>query len=305
MMSMFPVSYENLCQLIPSLTYHSSSPVAVADINPMIKMLLSAVPEAFISGIGGHSHELKMFDLLSSVPSCPFIVRPFPQGLDIIFMQLHSNRNLRDRIAIDKPRPVHRRIQQLTGAVACIESIGYVHGDLDPRNILVDNDDDLILIDFDHALEIGEDVDVGYEPYVRAHYMGEKGGSYGVAGPETELFALDSLFWYMSQGKELYEEIERPTRVNILSDRKFPAMNPDDPIDKIIDYCWHQKFLSVMELAQHIQGTIGNSEYLSPANTLSADDYLDKKKTTASYYETLLKRMSDGPIQFKRKANST
>jgi serine/threonine protein kinase len=63
-----------------------------------------------------------------------------------------------------KPRPILRWIQQLADAGACIESLGYAHGDINPRNILVDDDDGVKLIDFDHALEIGANLDVGDAP---------------------------------------------------------------------------------------------------------------------------------------------
>ena len=43
----------------------------------------------------------------------------------------------------------------LCGAVAWLESLGLVHGDLRPDNLLLDKGDHLKLVDFDCAEEIG------------------------------------------------------------------------------------------------------------------------------------------------------
>jgi len=72
-----------------------------------------------------------------------------------------------------------------------VESHGLVHGDINPRNILFDEDDQLKLVDFDHCLKTGDDFDVGYETYVRSLYWKEKGGNFGIASPITEQLTLD------------------------------------------------------------------------------------------------------------------
>ncbi|KAI0172809.1 hypothetical protein GGR52DRAFT_546159 [Hypoxylon sp. FL1284] len=93
---------------------------------------------------------------------------------------------------IGKPRPVLQWMLQLCSAASFLEAHGYAHGDINPQNILLDGQDRLKLIDFDHSLKTGDHLDVGYEPYVRQH-RGESGGVYGVAGPATEQFALGSV----------------------------------------------------------------------------------------------------------------
>jgi serine/threonine protein kinase len=95
---------------------------------------------------------------------------------------------------VNKPCHILPWMQQLSDAVACLESVGYAHGDINPRNVLLDDEDQLKLVDFDHARKIGEDLEVGYEPYVRFHRRGTTcGGTYGIAGPVTEQFALGSV----------------------------------------------------------------------------------------------------------------
>jgi serine/threonine protein kinase len=54
---------------------------------------------------------------------------------------------------INKSRPIPQWMQQLSDAVACLESLGYAHDNIKPQNILLDNQDQLKLADFDHAQE--------------------------------------------------------------------------------------------------------------------------------------------------------
>ena len=183
-------TYEDLCHFIPQISHSSSSPTSAAHLNPIIKHLLTICPNSTIFDIGGHSvllsitehiaakvslksgdthlrHEQMIFELLAQTP-CPYIIQSFFRGPDVTFMQLFKNGTLHQRMTmLRKPRHVLPWIQQLSDAVACIESLGYALGDITPRNILLDDEDQLKLVDFDHARKIGDDLEVGYEPYVR------------------------------------------------------------------------------------------------------------------------------------------
>jgi hypothetical protein len=75
----------------------------------------------------------------------------------------------------------------------------------------------------DHKKPIGSDVEVGDDPYIRVYKVGEPGGCYGVAGSETEHFAL---------GHDV---------VDCSADSQFPSIDPNDPIDNIILHCWFTK----------------------------------------------------------------
>ena len=156
-------------------------------------------------------------------------------------MQLVTNGTLYDRIQSSlKPFPIRRWMQQLTEAAAFVDSFGYAHCDIQPANIVCDDEDRLKLIDFDHASRIGEPLDVGYEPYVtQAWDYDPNAGSFGIAGPSTEQFALGSIFWYFTRGEELYKELEGPELVNRLMNSQFPALEANDAVDQVIDDCWH------------------------------------------------------------------
>lgn len=267
----------------------------------MIKQLLTICPDSSIFGVGGRSvvlsitehiaakvayktgdshlrHEQTIFELLDDRAPCPYIIQSFFRAADVTFMQLVKNETLHERMEMEnKPRHVLPWMQQLSDAVACIESIGYAHGDINPRNILLDDEDQLKLVDFDHARKIGEDIEVGYEPYVRfRNATKDSGGSYGVAGPITEQFALGSIFWYITRGAELYADIEGPERLTRLMRLKFPATDTQDPIDKIISDCWLGKFQSIKDLSNHIRKVAAFNE-----------TYKEREKTCAQLYQLL------------------
>ncbi|DAA72703.1 TPA_exp: putative Rho-associated protein kinase [Trichophyton benhamiae CBS 112371] len=269
------LTYEYFCEVVGQLTRHSSSPVTPENLNPLIQRVLTQFAGSTIYGVGGHSvlisiannigvkisytpggehllHEQSVFQLIASEP-CKHIAHSLFTGPDVIFMELFPNGTLYDRLwKADKPYPVLQWMQQLCDAAACLESVGYAHGDINPRNILFDDQDQIRLIDYDYALKVGETVEVGFEPYVR-----HRKEDYGIAGPDTEQFALGSVFWFMSRGTELYADIDGAERVNRLIGCKFPELNVEsDPIDAIIYDCWHGKFESIAALARRVQQTV-------------------------------------------------
>ncbi|KND86288.1 hypothetical protein TOPH_09071 [Tolypocladium ophioglossoides CBS 100239] len=258
--------------------YFDQSPPAPGDLNPIIKQLLMTCPSSSVFGIGGHSvvlwispdiaakvslqsgderlrHEQEIFELLGQ-SECPQVIQCFFRGVDVSFLELIANGTLHDRISIKKPRPILQWMLQLSSAAACLEALGYAHGDINPQNILLDINDQVKLIDFDHSPRVGDMLDVGYEPYVRQHRE-IVGGIYGIAGPITEQFALGSVFWYMTRGSELYSELEGSDQVDRLLDGNFPTTHPQDPIDHIIRNCWNGHYLRIADLVDDIKDVLG------------------------------------------------
>ena len=258
--------------------YLGQSSFPLSDLNPIIKRVLTTCPGSTVFGIGGHSvvllissditakvslqsgdgrlrHEQKILDLLSQ-SECPHVIQCFHCAVDVSFLELIPNGTLHDRMGINKPRPILPWMFQLSYAAACLESLGYAHGDINPQNILFDGNDQVKLIDFDHSLKFGDMLDVGYEPYVRQHRE-LVGGIYGVAGPVTEQFALGSVFWYITRGSELYSELEGPDQVDRLLDGNLPLAEPQDPIDRIIRNCWNGYYPKIADLVDNIRDVLG------------------------------------------------
>lgn len=302
-------TYEYLCEVVPILTRNSSLPTNATDLNPIIKHLLTQCPGSSIFSIGGHSillsitdnivakvslkpggphvsHEQTIFELLDQRP-CSHIVQTFLRCPDITFMESLKNGTLHERMSmVNKPLPILQWMQQLADAAACLESLGYVHGDINPSNILFNDKDQLKLVDFDHSLKIGDDLDVGYEPYVRSRKRGQMGGDYGIAGPITEQLAIGSIFWFMTRGTELYHELEGPEQVRRLMDCQFPTIDPKDPVDSIISDCWLGKFQSISALSRRIREV-----------TTFGEKYLERKKECEHYYQLLEGLNVLGPSQ--------
>ena len=58
-------------------------------------------------------------------------------------MQRLGNTFYQRMTIVYKPRPVYQWIQDLADAAACVESLGCSHGDIKPRNILLDDKDQI------------------------------------------------------------------------------------------------------------------------------------------------------------------
>jgi hypothetical protein len=79
-----------------------------------------------------------------------------------------------------------------------------------------------------------------------------------VAGPETEHFALGSVFWYISRGNKLYPKLQGHDVVDRLADCQFPETDPNDPIDNIILHRWFTKFEQNVDLVHERKRVAGN-----------------------------------------------
>jgi hypothetical protein len=84
-------------------------------------------------------------------------------------------------------------------------------------------------------------------------------GTFGFLGPRTEQFALGSLYYLIKYGFEVYRDrclAEDPNEhgpkvVELLQRMEFPHLDGNPLIDKIIDNCWHNRYVTVSELATH------------------------------------------------------
>ncbi|KAJ2896864.1 hypothetical protein MKZ38_005116 [Zalerion maritima] len=265
--------------------YFDGSLCPASDLNPIIKQLLMTCHGSSVFGIGGHSVVLWISPGIAAK-----VALKQGDGRHRHEQELIANGTLHDRLSfVSKPRPVLQWMLQLSSAAACLEAIGYAHGDINPQNILFDAHDQLKLIDFDHSPKVGDDLNVGYEPYVRQHRE-ILGGLYGIAGPVTEQFALGSVFWYTTRSSELYSELEGPDQVDRLLDGSLPTTDPQDPIDKIIGNCWNGYYPRIADLVDDISKISGGQTQTKKANPFSGWPKDPTLQEIGSYTQLALKQ---------------
>ena len=224
------------------------------------------------------TREIQAFDIFEQHPPCPNIAQSFlriPQG---IFLPCFKGGTLEQRlrasqtrdkencgnrvIGIAKKEPialVERWIMELSNAAAWLESLGYVHGDMAPQNLVLDEFEHLKLIDFESLAEIGTDSEGSHPPWARLQgsEAGEEEGTFGPYGPRTEQFAIGSILYLMTRGFEPYEDDDfgpehGPIVVDRLRQMEFPELS-EGHLDRIIQNCWTGKFGLLQDLARETQ----------------------------------------------------
>lgn len=149
--------------------------------------------------------EVDFYKDLKSQSSSPDIVECFLLHPNAIFLQYCENGSLHSRLlsrqvripAQDQPGKVvsvseleddsliSRWLTQLTSAAAFIESLGLAHNDIHPRNLLLDQQLNMKLSDFDSVTKTGDDFLGAPAPYARILNSGPDRGTFGSCGART------------------------------------------------------------------------------------------------------------------------
>ncbi|EPE05425.1 protein kinase domain-containing protein [Ophiostoma piceae UAMH 11346] len=242
----------------------------------VLKYAREANSEAF-------AQENTFYDLFEQQETpCPYILQSFLRMPDYNFLANMSGGSLDDRLRscqvragpfgrvleVKKTEPEERValwFRELTSAVVWLESLGFVHGDLRPNNMLLDSRGHLKLGDFDCVEKFGDESYGSCAPWSRylgddAGSVGEPGarrGTFGRYGARTEQFAIGSNIYCMLYGLEPYgEEEDGPLVVQWMQDMQFPALQ-SRPLDAVIDKCWRNQYTQLRDL-------LGEAEALSP-----------------------------------------
>lgn len=165
---------------------------------------------------------------------------------------------------VEKLEPLHLRLawmNDITQAIAFLESVNIAHGDIRPENVLLDGDRAKVT-DFDNAEVYGTPLYGPQPPWGRELSEGEpeydlRVGLAGLMGARTEQFGLGSMYYYINYGMEPHGDkqlTETPRNRGVVLNEMLKAMQlPDlkgDPmIDKLIHQCWHNHFPTIAELA--------------------------------------------------------
>ncbi|KAJ5100382.1 hypothetical protein N7456_006434 [Penicillium angulare] len=235
----------------------------VYDVHPCIAV---KVPRSGAEERELFQREVNIRKTISRSPPCAYIVQCFHHADNGLFLDNHIYEYPSLLVTkVEKLEPILLRkewMNDLTQAVAFLESINLAHGDLRPENILLDRNK-LKLSDFDCTAEIGAPHEACIVPYGRFLNSNESDEvscgerDAGLLGPRTEQFALGSLYFFINYGFEVYgdrhltEDYREhgPRAIELLQDMIFPDLNGDPLIDEIIQKCWHNKYGSIAALA--------------------------------------------------------
>ncbi|KAJ6441547.1 branched-chain amino acid aminotransferase [Purpureocillium lavendulum] len=210
-------------------------------------------------------HENTIYDELEQHEPCPYLLQSVLRLPLLNFLPAMGRGSLEQRIKSSRRRgsggEIHvlhtaPKIQaerwaiEIARAVAWLESIGYVHGDLRPANMLIDDTDHIKLADFDSVCRIGSICLGSAPPWARVQgtEAGQDKGTFGTHGPRTEQFALGSILYTITRGFEPYEEERDSAQVlTWLQNMVFPSLGETE-IDGIVGRCWRGLYPSVKSL---------------------------------------------------------
>lgn len=236
--------------------------------------------------------ENETYDLIERSHPPPLFVRSFLRLPGLNFMQLmvesldarlqrNQRRDLRKNVCLEvlrlEPTPkIKQWATELSRALAWLESLGLVQGDLGPTNLLLDNDDHLKLADFDSSCKIGSR-NLGLAPpwsRVLGEESGEFCGTFGLYGAQSEQFAFGSILYNMTRGIELYED-KGPEAVDLLQEMVFPELS-SSPLDALTLRCWKGDFATLADLAKDVAVLQGAEQAIT---VIATDDaYMTEMK---------------------------
>lgn len=233
------------------------------------------------------AHEIKIFNIFEKFDPCPDIIQSFlrvPEGNFLAFLsggtldqrlranQIRENDKPYSRLLqVTKKEPINvveRWVMELSNAVAWLETLRYVHTDLRPINLLLDDGDHLKLTDFDCVAEIGSEKKASAPPYARVlgPEAGLEQGTFGYNDARAEQFAIGSLIYLMTRGHEPYEEeefgdgVDGPSLIVSRFQRmEFPALG-EGRLDRIIKRCWYGEFRQMRDIAEETKSLPGAIE---------------------------------------------
>jgi serine/threonine protein kinase len=166
-----------------------------------------------------------------------------------------------------------RWVQQIASALAWIEDLGYVHGDLRPANIFLDAKEEIRIGDFDATVKKGEQLLVASEPFCRLNENYET----PLAGPLSEQFALASCIYTIRFGHKPFPGLEPHVRVKQLIMGVFPPTASDAFLGGLIHECWHGRHDSIRTVEQNIRSLLGKCRTAGEAVVVYAEEAVENE----------------------------
>src|SRR5690606_12826429 len=96
--------------------------------------------------------------------------------------------------------------RQIASALAKVHSVGVLHRDLKPGNIMLREDDSIALIDFGLAkrMRLEQEITGSGEIFGTPYYMSPEQGHAGEVDARSDLYSLGVIFYEMLTGEKPY-----------------------------------------------------------------------------------------------------
>lgn len=222
-----------------SLLYDNPDPSEIEDMEGAIPKIERE--KLFYQALTHHRH-----------PNITYCILCVPEGL---FMQRQQT-DLSDRLQSGPvPYDVQERwIRQLVSAVAWLESLGYVHGDLRPDNVLLDRHENIKLADFDAAVKYGEELLV--PPFCST----DEDFEFPLAGALSEQYSLASCMYSIRFGHEPYHDLDESLADEKMSRRESPSTAEDVLFGQIMQACWRDDYATIGDVERDVLAQLSKHE---------------------------------------------
>jgi serine/threonine protein kinase len=179
------------------------------DGNKVVLKVLQQIPD-LADGIGAFDRFLQEYELIADLHH-PNIVKILDLGVSDdhahIVMEYLSGGDLKLRMekGITETEAVSY-LKQIAGALAKVHSVGILHRDLKPGNIMLRDDGSLALIDFGLAkrMRLREEITDSGEIFGTPYYMSPEQGRGNDVDARSDIYSLGVIFYEMLTGRKPY-----------------------------------------------------------------------------------------------------
>lgn len=194
-----------------SATEHSAVYLAEResdDLRVVLKVLRQVPDQA--DGIGAFDRFLQEYELIAELDH-PNIVKIYDLGVSDdhahLVMEYLSGGDLRQRIEQGgTERDAVSYLRQIAGALAEVHSVGILHRDLKPGNIMLRDDGSLALIDFGLArrMRLRQEITGSGEIFGTPYYMSPEQGRGNGIDARSDIYSLGVIFYELLTGTKPY-----------------------------------------------------------------------------------------------------
>ncbi len=179
-----------------------------ADMKIVLKVLRQA-PD-LSEGIGAFDRFLQEYEMIAELDH-PNVVKIYDLGVGDnhahIAMEYLEGGTLRRKLEkkVSGPEAV-RLTKEIASALACIHSVGILHRDLKPGNVMMRSDDTVALIDFGLAkrMRLQQEITDSGQIFGTPYYMSPEQGHANEVDARSDIYSLGVIFYELLTGDKPY-----------------------------------------------------------------------------------------------------